>query len=301
MLTHDRPLSEVDFVAFDLETTGLFPVVNRIVEFGAVRFRLDGQVLGTWEQLVDPECPIPPSVTEIHGITDSMVRGQPTLAQALPGFLDFLGSSAAILLAHNAAFDLGFLNFAAAKTGWALPANPVIDTLDLARTCVRGAPSCRLEDLVVYLGLAESEDHRALSDSRLAMALFMHLAGRLEWLRTIEDLFRLSPPLTADKSRTHIIEPPAGFEDLAVAISEQRTVVIAYDGGTRGPADRRITPRGMLQSNGRQYLIAYCHAAKLEKTYRLDRIREIHAAASGEPLPAVCHGLRKDVPGLVGI
>jgi predicted DNA-binding transcriptional regulator YafY len=107
--------------------------------------------------------------------------------------------------------------------------------------------------------------------------------------------------LTADKSRTHIIEPPAGFVDLAVAISEQRTVVIAYDGGTRGPADRRITPRGMLQSNGRQYLIAYCHAAKLEKTYRLDRIREIHAAASGEPLPAVCHGLRKDVPGLVGI
>ncbi len=92
-----------------------------------------------------------------------MVRGQPTLLQALPGFLDFLGGSDAILLAHNAAFDLGFLNFAAAKTGWALPANPVIDTLDLARTCVRGAPSCRLEDLVVHLRLAESEDHRALS------------------------------------------------------------------------------------------------------------------------------------------
>jgi hypothetical protein len=52
--------------------------------------------------------------------------------------------------------------------------------------------------------------------------------------------------LTADKSRTHIIEPPAGFEDLAVTISEQRTVVIAYDGGTRGPADRRITPRATL-------------------------------------------------------
>ena len=278
MLPHDRPLSEVEFVAFDLETTGLFPVVNRIVEFGAVRFRLDGRELGTWEQLVDPECLIPPGVTDIHGITDAMVRGQPTLAQALPGFLDFLGRTEAILLAHNATFDLGFLNFAAAKTGLTLPANPVIDTLDLARTCVRGAPSCRLEDLVVHLGLAESEDHRALSDSRLVMALFTHLAGRIESLRTVEDLFRLSPPVTADDSRTFLIEPPAGFEDLAVAIAEQRTVVIAYDGGTRGPADRRITPRAMLQSNGRQYLIAYCHAAEMEKTYRLDRIREIHAA-----------------------
>ena len=83
----------------------------------------------------------------------------------------------------------------------------------------------------------------------------------------------------ADDSRTFPIEPPAGFEDLAVAISEQRSsAVIAYDGGTRGPADRRITPRAMLQSNGRQYPIAYCDAAKLEKKYRLDRIREVHAA-----------------------
>ncbi len=171
MLPHDRPLTEVEFVAFDLETTGLFPVVNRIVEFGAVRFRLDGRELGTWEQLGDPECPIPPEVTDIHGITDAMVRGQPTLAQALPAFLDFLGGTDAILLAHNAMFDLGFLNFAAAKTGLTRPANPVIDTLDLARTCVRGAPSCRLADLVVHLGLAESEDHRALSDSRLVREL----------------------------------------------------------------------------------------------------------------------------------
>ena len=89
-----------------------------------------------------------------------MVRGQPTLAQALPGFLDFLGSTEVMLLAHNATFDLGFLNFAAAKTGLTLPTNPVIDTLDLARICVCGAPSCRLEDLVVHLGLAESEASR---------------------------------------------------------------------------------------------------------------------------------------------
>lgn len=278
MLPHDRPLTELEFVAFDLETTGLFPLVNRIVEFGAVRFRLDGRELGTWEQLVDPERPIPPEVTDVHGITDAMVRGQPTLAQALPAFLDFLGGTEAILLAHNAMFDLGFLNFAAAKTCLTLPTNPVIDTLDLTRTCVRGVPSHRLEVLAVHLGLARSVDHRALSDSRLVLALFTRLAGHLEQFRTVEDLFRLSPPLTTHDSGTHLTEPPVGLEDLAVAISEHRTVVIAYDGGTRGPANRRITPRAMLQSNGRQYLLAYCHAAELEKTYRLDRIREIHAA-----------------------
>lgn len=153
-----QTLSETEFVAFDMETTGLFPVVNRIVEFGAVRSTLDGHELSIWEQLVDPECLIPPEVTDIHGITNAMVRGKPTLAQALPGFLEFLGRTEAILLAYNAAFDLGFLNFAAAKTDLTLPANPVIDTLDLARTCVRGTSRHRLEDLVVHWGLAKSEN-----------------------------------------------------------------------------------------------------------------------------------------------
>jgi DNA polymerase III epsilon subunit family exonuclease len=278
MLNHDQSLSEVEFIAFDLETTGLFPVVNRIVEFGAVRFQIDGRELDTFEQLVDPECPIPPRVTGIHGITDAMVRGKPTLPLVLPAFFDFLGRSDAILLAHNASFDLGFLAFAAAKTGLALPTNPIIDTLDLARTCVRGAPSCRLEDLVVHLGLADSEDHRALSDSRLAMAFFTCVAGSIKRLRTVGDLFGLSSPMTPANSRTCLLEPPAGFEDLAMACAEQRTVVIAYNGGTRRPADRTITPRTMLQSNGRQYLIAYCHAARIEKTYRLDRIVKIRMA-----------------------
>jgi DNA polymerase-3 subunit epsilon len=278
MLPHDRPLSETEFVAFDLETTGLFPVADRIVEFGAVRFRLDGRELGTWEQLVDPERLIPPEVTDIHRITDAMVRGQPTLVQALPGFLDFLGPPDTVLLAHNAPFDLGFLAFAAAKTGHSLPSNPIIDTLDLARTCVCGVTSHRLEALAAYLGLATSVDHRALSDSRLVLALFRHLAGRLGRIPTVGDLFRLSPPLTAGDSGTHTIEPPAGYEDLAVAIAEKQSLVIVYDGGARRLANRRITPRALLQSNGRQYLLAYCHAAKLEKTYRLDRIREVRPA-----------------------
>ncbi|MCY2994813.1 MAG: WYL domain-containing protein [Planctomycetota bacterium] len=85
--------------------------------------------------------------------------------------------------------------------------------------------------------------------------------------------FGCPPPVTPDDSRTFVIDLPDGFGDLAVAMSEQRTVVIAYDGATLGAADRRITPRAMLQSNGRQYVIAYCHAAEMEKMYRLDHSR----------------------------
>jgi len=111
------PLPNVQFVALDLETTGLYPVSCRIVEFGAVRFKLAKGELHRFEQLVDPECPIPSDATRIHGITDAMVCSMPTVAATLPIFLGFLGDPDTVLLAHNASFDLGFLSFALAKLG----------------------------------------------------------------------------------------------------------------------------------------------------------------------------------------
>jgi DNA polymerase III epsilon subunit family exonuclease len=105
-------LTDITFVAFDTETTGLFPIRHRLVEIGAVHFRLDDHELATFEQLIDPQIPIPREVQQVHGITDTMVRGQSTVEQVLPRFIEFLGPCDTILLAHNAPFDLGFLAIA---------------------------------------------------------------------------------------------------------------------------------------------------------------------------------------------
>ena len=269
-----RPLSEVEFVAFDLETTGLWPISCRIVEFGAQRFRLDGQPLGSMEQLVDPECPIPPQAMRIHGITDAMVRGKPAVADVLPKFLKFLGGPETMLLAHNASFDLGFLRVALVKAGLEFPPHPVVDTLDLFRTCLRGPHSYRLEAIAFHLGVADAEEHRALSDVRLLEAVFRKTVGRIGNLQTVGDLFRLSRPIYFGDGGERTIEPPAGYEELGAAIEQQQTIVMVYEGGAGGPGQRRVTPRGLLQSRGRSYLTAYCHTSLIEKTYRLDRIRE---------------------------
>src|SRR5579862_9400645 len=101
-------LARARWVAFDLETTGLYPAGDRIMELGAVKFGLDGQIHGIFQQLVNPGRWIPPHVIGIHGITADMVREQPSSAQALPAFLDFVGDADA-LLAHNASFDAGFI------------------------------------------------------------------------------------------------------------------------------------------------------------------------------------------------
>ena len=274
MSTMDRLLEETEFVAFDLETTGLSPIACRIVEFGAVRFRLNGSELACFDELVDPECPIPPTASRIHGITDAMVQGKPTVAEVLPRFIEFLGHPGTVLMAHNARFDIGFLSLAMAKLGIPFPTNPVVDTLDVSRKHIRQLGSHRLEEVARYLGLADSEDHRGLSDSRLAMGVFQEIVGGSGRLKTVDGLFRVCPPLAFADSGTAPLEPPSGFEDLGVAIVEKSTVVVMYEGGMTGLVERRITPRGLVQSRGRVYLTAQCHASGTEKTYRLDRIRE---------------------------
>lgn len=102
-------ISREEFIAFDLETTGLHPVFSRIIEIGAVRFRGDGTVLESFQQLVDPRCEISAGAAAVNGITGEMVAGQPTIEEVLPCFIDFIGDGPVVMMAHNAGFDMGFL------------------------------------------------------------------------------------------------------------------------------------------------------------------------------------------------
>lgn len=89
------------------------------------------EILEEWTTLIDPETEITPKITELTGITNEMVKGQPKLAEALPKFREFVGE--AVLVAHNAEFDLGFISACAARIGMQPWTNPVLDTLPLAR------------------------------------------------------------------------------------------------------------------------------------------------------------------------
>ena len=275
MLTDETLLSDVEFVAFDLETTGLFAIGSQIVEIGAVRFRLDGTEIGTFEQLIDPQCEMSEEVMGVHGISNAMVRGQPTIAEVLPRFVDFLGSCDTISLAHNASFDVGFLGLAMAKCGTRHPPHPILDTLELAQKSLLGPRSYRLEELAIFLRVADVEDHRGLSDARMLTAVFRKIVASAPRLRTTGDLLAFCRPLSFEDGGAVLLDPPSGFECLVAAIEEQRTVIIVYDGGTKGIGERRVTPRGLLKTGGKEYLSAYCHVDCREKNFRLDRVRQV--------------------------
>ncbi|MGY4642758.1 DEDD exonuclease domain-containing protein [Cellulomonas sp. URHB0016] len=196
------PLSDVTFVVVDLETTGGTPADCQITEIGAVKVR-GGEVLGEFQTLVDPGGPVPPFIQVLTGITTTMLVGAPRIEEVLPSFLEF--SRGAVLVAHNAPFDVGFLKAAAARTGYAWPGHRVVDTVRLARRVVTRdeAPNHKLSSLAALFGAAVTPNHRALSDARATVDVLHALLGRLAPLGVthLEDLATATDPVPTDVRR----------------------------------------------------------------------------------------------------
>ena len=163
----DKPLREFPWVAFDTETTGLSAASERVVELAAVRYSGHDEKDANEEFsfLVDPGIPMPPGAQRVHGISDAMVRGRPSLTQVLPDFLDFCAG--AVLIAHNAPFDIGFLAVGLQRAGLSFPKNPILDSLELSRATLTGPPNHKLETLVRFLRFPGHEAHRALGDAAM--------------------------------------------------------------------------------------------------------------------------------------
>ena len=160
---------DLTFVAFDLETTGLSPQLDRIVEIGAVKF-YDGEEIGRFGRLINPEMAMPPGAAAVNGITDAMLQGQPAVRDTLPEFLRFIAGT--VLVAHNAAFDLGFVRSAMGRLGLGLLANDFVDTRVMAQKAYPGRANYKLQSLAVDLGIEALEAHRAVDDARVCLAVF---------------------------------------------------------------------------------------------------------------------------------
>lgn len=166
------PLVDTTFVVIDLETTGGSPGTDAITEVGAVKVR-GGEVLGTFQTLVDPGRSIPPTITILTGITEAMVLRAPRIDAVLPTLLEFLGDG--VVVGHNVRFDVGFLQAALLSDDRSPLVGPTVDTVALARRLVRDeVPDCRLGTLAERLRLSHRPSHRALDDA-LATADLLHL------------------------------------------------------------------------------------------------------------------------------
>ena len=127
-------VKDFPFFALDIETTGLTPVVDQIVEIGTVRFQGD-EIIDTFEAFVDPGMPVSSGASAVNGITDDMVRGKPPIEEVFPRFIDFMGLD--IPVAHHAPFDVGFLSYDISRLNLAVPDKPVLNTCVIPKSLFR--------------------------------------------------------------------------------------------------------------------------------------------------------------------
>ena len=201
----------------DLETNGLPSHEAGITEIGAVKVR-GGEVIGEFQTLVNPGCEIPPFITLLTGISTDMVRDAPDLTAALPAFLDWAGE--AVMVAHNAGFDISFLKAGCQRIGRDWHGPHVLDTLTLAKAVLLPdeVPNRKLGTLAAHFGSPTEPVHRALADARATVHVLHSLFERLGsvGVESLEDALEVGVQINASrrKKRTmaeHLPEGPGVY------------------------------------------------------------------------------------------
>lgn len=269
-----RPL-EIPIVVLDTETTGLWPQMgHRIVEIGAVRYE-NGEEVGQLSTLLNPDRKMEADASRVNGIEDIDLIDQPTFAEIVPELSALLDG--ALLVAHNASFDAGFLGmelFITQYSGEPEPislTNPWLCTLELARAYF-GFGRNNLGAIARRLGVQMAQAHRALSDVYTTAGIFKHMVKELDrqHVRTVDDF------LYAQGGEIYVPVPPrfvlpAEIED---ALRHGRDLTIQYRSKT-GSTRRTITPKYPTRFRNATYLVAYCHTRQDQRTFRLDRVQKV--------------------------
>ncbi len=206
--TKDMRFDE-EFVAFDLETTGLSSRTDRIIEIGAVILK-EGKEIDRFQTFVDPERPLERKIVELTGITDDMLKGAPKIEEVLPKFLEFVGDR--VLVAHNSDFDTGFIRGECSRLGYEYNLTAA-DTLILSQNLLSHLNKFKLNIVSNALSLPDFNHHRA-GDDAMTCGLIMHrLCQKLEEEHDIHTLQAINPAMTklraggriTDRQARHII------------------------------------------------------------------------------------------------
>lgn len=166
-----------DYVVIDLETTGLDPRFDEIIEIAGIKYS-DNQEIGRFQSLVNPGIDIDPFITELTGISNDMLAEAPSLSSILPNFLNFVGQS--IVIGHNINFDVNFIYDNAQCLSLSVFSNDFVDTMRLSRRLYKDMENHKLSTLVSYLGVVESVEHRALSDCIRTHQCFLKMKHYVE-------------------------------------------------------------------------------------------------------------------------
>lgn len=265
-------------IALDLETTGLGPTYDRIIEIGAIKLLPNGE-LKSLSTLINPEINIPARTTEIHHITDEMVKDSPLLSSVIPEFTAFIGDLP--IVAHNAKFDIGFFVYAYHVLGVELSGNEIYDSCRMGRTVFKKIEidelppdNFRLGTLANYFNIDLKSYHRATDDALACLKIFAHTILRLE---------PINLPLAVkhrgylfnfdDFKKSDEYEIPDKLRPIQDCILNNKEIEIEYKGGTTPHIPRKINPVAFLPMPFGLVLYAKCLQSNMMKSFSVKKIK----------------------------
>ncbi len=264
-------VNHTTFVVFDVETTGLNPAYgHRICEIACVRLK-DGRELARFETLLDPGRSISPGAFRVNGIRSDMLLGAPRFEAVSDSVLAMMKD--AVLVAHNAPFDLGFLAAELDMAHSPPPVGPVVDTLTLARRAYT-FPRNSLSALAQALQIEQIPAHRAMSDvattGQVLQCLLRELRHR--WgVTTLGGLLQFQGGSIPYPLPDLLPLPPT----IAEALEQRGLVRMHYIDAKGQESDRVVRPLRVLGRDGYLYLVAHCYQADGLRSFRLDRVVEL--------------------------
>lgn len=271
------------FVIFDTETTGLHPGFDQLVEIAACRFK-NGEVIDTFQTLVNPERDIPQEAIDVHGITEAMVEGAPTAGEAVAAFLEYLRDDA--LIAHNAPFDENFISFNCHRSGIVPSDNPIYDTLLLSRRLFPGLRSYGLASLTQVFEIRHDVKHRGMPDVMGTRGVFMECVSKLERQgvasRDEFDQWYGDPIGFSPEKYSLLGKLPEGYGPLREAVERGKVLEVIYEDRAGQRTRRRIEPQGLYVAYGNLYITAYCHLRQANRNFKLERIHAFHIVSDEE-------------------
>ncbi|MFN7453681.1 MAG: exonuclease domain-containing protein [Pseudobdellovibrionaceae bacterium] len=263
------------FVAFDTETSGAYPLGADIVEFGAVKWRA-GEVIAEYQTLLKPKHPMTPFNISIHGITNEMVEDAPPMKEKISEIRDFLGD--AILVAHHAPFDLGFVAVDFERNRIPFPQEPVLCSSLLSRRLIPESHNHKLQTLISYLKIDGGQAHRANDDARACLQVALECFRRAGAQATIADLIGLQGKDLHWSAYQILDNSDIKFVKVVEAIEDQRPLDLVYEGGSKGAEVRRISPFGIVRNPDGDYVMALCHKDATNKRFYIGKMKDVAVA-----------------------
>ncbi len=287
--------TDVEMVAFDLETSGAYPIGSEIVEFGAVKWRA-GQIVDQYQTLLKPSEPMSVFNMGIHGITNEMVADAPLIADKISEIKNFIGDS--LVMAHHAPFDLGFLAIDFEKNNLSFPSGPVVCTSLLSRKLIPESVNHKLQTLISFLKIEKGTAHRAHDDARACLMVGLECFKRMGPQATVSDILSavgkdLSWSNYAVMNNSNLL-----MKKIVQCLLEKRSMDITYKSGGENsenkkiknhrthnhksasqqlqlmPETRRITPQGLVRNPDGDFVMALCHRDAIPKRFYLSKISD---------------------------